>query len=88
MDKIKAIVSADAKQRYDLVLESPEGLKLMVWGAQPASTQREGADAESAQASVVLTATTTVVEDPNGIWWIKARQGHSIKVRRVAFCSN
>ncbi|KAF8903496.1 KptA family-domain-containing protein [Gymnopilus junonius] len=69
LEKIKAIVTADKKQRFDLILESSEGFKLLVWGAQPASTPD----------ATTTSTTTTVVEDPNGIWWIKARQGHSIK---------
>jgi 2'-phosphotransferase len=54
---IKEIVRLDSKQRYDLILENAEGLKVPV-------------DLNAASSDVV-----------DELWWMKARQGHSIKVR-------
>lgn len=61
LEQIKEMVKGDSKQRYDLVLESPDGAKLLVFGT---TSPEESKDVP-----------------PSAIWWIKARQGHSIKVR-------
>ena len=57
LTQIKEIVRLDSKQRYDLILENTEGLKVEV-------------DHNATSSDAV-----------DGVWWIKARQGHSIKVR-------
>ncbi|KAF9558718.1 phosphotransferase KptA/Tpt1 [Agrocybe pediades] len=59
LEKIKEMVKNDTKQRYDLVLESPEGAKLLVFSGEDAAASAE--------------------VPASAIWWIKARQGHSIK---------
>jgi len=79
LERIKAIVQADSKQRYDLVLESPEGVNLVISEEGPATatpvvtTQISGGSVTTTE----LPATGSVRDD--GVWWIKARQGHSIK---------
>ncbi|KAF8813017.1 hypothetical protein BYT27DRAFT_7085488 [Phlegmacium glaucopus] len=55
LDMIKEIVKLDSKQRYDLIKENAEGMKV----------------------AMDLNATSSDAVD--GVWWIKARQGHSIK---------
>ncbi|PPR03781.1 hypothetical protein CVT24_007523 [Panaeolus cyanescens] len=67
LDQVKEIVKADAKQRYDLILETPEGQKLKL------------ADTVAPVAGVEDTAATSSSTHPTGTWWIKANQGHSIK---------
>ncbi|KAF5316303.1 hypothetical protein D9619_006550 [Psilocybe cf. subviscida] len=91
LDKIKAMVKADSKQRYDLILESPAGVKLASYAhptEETSSTSGSTAPAaDEASAPVVLTADEVNAAalsgskegESDGIWWIKARQGHSIK---------
>jgi len=55
LTQIKEIVRLDSKQRYDLILENTEGLKVEV-------------DHNATSSDAV-----------DGVWWIKARQGHSMK---------
>ncbi|KDR67620.1 hypothetical protein GALMADRAFT_257845 [Galerina marginata CBS 339.88] len=86
LEKIKAMVTADSKQRYDLILESPQGVKLVVWGAESASmptigeSAADGSTSQKSEVTIEASATSTVPEpSKDGVWWIKARQGHSIK---------
>lgn len=79
------MVKADSKQRYDLILESVDGKKLLTYGddatpaaATPASESQAVEEGESS--SIGQKAEVTSIE--GGIWWIKARQGHSMKVRK------
>lgn len=78
------MVKADSKQRYDLILESPEGIRLEVVGAPVVATlPSEPGPSTSPSLSVDISETAaSIVADTgkDGIWWIKARQGHSIKV--------
>jgi hypothetical protein len=77
-------VKADSKQRYDLILESLEGVKLEVVSAPVVATlPSESGPSTSPSLSVDVSETAaSIVADTgkDGIWWIKARQGHSIKV--------
>lgn len=57
------------KQRFDLIFESQDGVKLETVSGTPPL------DAES---------TAQSAEKSKGIWWIRARQGHSIKVKSLA----
>lgn len=71
---LKGVVKADAKQRFDLILESAQGVKLEAFGA-PAVTVAQDDTGAAVEASA-----TSSKSRQDGIWWIKARQGHSIKV--------
>lgn len=87
-------MKADSKQRYDLILETSAGVKLATY-AHPTEVSSSTSDApvpsaDSASAPVVSSAeevkaaTSGLKEgESDGIWWIKARQGHSIKVCRL-----
>ncbi|KAF9485594.1 hypothetical protein BDN70DRAFT_871264 [Pholiota conissans] len=78
LERIKDIVRADSKQRYDLILESAAGVKLEVFGARAVTPPSQAGPSVSVPSE---TTTTTTVKD--GIWWIKARQGHSIKTVKL-----
>lgn len=80
------MVKADSKQRYDLILESPAGVKLAAY-AHPTEAASVTSTVNEASAPVVVSeeeikaaASASKEAEPQGIWWIKARQGHSIKV--------
>jgi hypothetical protein len=86
LEGIKAIVKADSKQRYDLILENSDGIKLEAISPGPMSPMSEvGPTASSLLSSKEPLAEGTssggVTNDKKDlIWLIKARQGHSIKV--------
>jgi len=79
-------VKADSKQRYDLILENSDGIKLEAISPGPISPMSElGPTASSLLSSKEPLAEGTssggVTNDTKDvIWLIKARQGHSIKV--------
>jgi len=83
---IKAIVKADSKQRYDLMLESSDGMKLGVVSPGAMShLSDEGSTSSPVNSSegpvVEASSSGEITNDKKGaIWLIKARQGHSIKV--------
>jgi len=85
LDMIQAIVKADSKQRYDLILESSDGMKLGV--VSPGATSHlseEGSTSSPVNSSeeLVVEASSSgeITNDKkDAIWLIKARQGHSIK---------
>jgi len=85
LDGVKAIVKADSKQRYDLKLESSDGIKLGV--VSPGATSPllgEGSTSSpvnSSEEPVVETSSSGKITNDkrDAIWLIKARQGHSIK---------
>ncbi|KAF8200391.1 KptA family-domain-containing protein [Pholiota molesta] len=87
LERIKGMVKVDPKQRYDLILESPEGLKLEVVGAPVVATlPSEPGQSTPPSLSVGVSATAaSMVTDigKESIWWIKARQGHSIKTVKL-----
>jgi hypothetical protein len=82
-------VKADSKQRYDLILEASDGMKL---GAVPPGATSPLSEVGSTS-SPINSSEKQIVEGSSsgeitngkkdGIWWIKARQGHSIKVLPV-----
>jgi 2'-phosphotransferase len=86
LEGIKAIVKADSKQRYDLILENSDGLKLGAISSGPISPMSEVDPTASSLLSgkEPVTDGTSSGEITNDkkdiIWLIKARQGHSIKV--------
>lgn len=86
LEGIKAIVKADSKQRYDLILENSDGIKLEAISPEPISPMSKvGPTASSLRSSKEpLAEGTSSVGATNDkkdvIWLIKARQGHSIKV--------
>ena len=90
------MVKADSKQRYDLILESPAGVKLATYAhptevsSSTATSNTPVSSTDSASAPVVSSAEEVKAAasglkegESEGIWWIKARQGHSIKVSIV-----
>lgn len=74
LEGLKDIVRADSKQRYDLILENSDGVKLDSILTLPVV---KPALEVGMSASVGVTPTGSDKET----WWIKARQGHSIKAR-------
>ena len=85
LEGIKAIVKADSKQRYDLILENSDGIKLEAISPGPISPMSEvGPTACSLSSKEPLaegTSSGKITNDKKDvIWLIKARQGHSIKV--------
>ncbi|KAH9479733.1 Putative tRNA 2'-phosphotransferase [Psilocybe cubensis] len=83
LERIKAMVKADSKQRYDLVLESPDGKKLKTYGDDSEPIPSVTPASESRTIDAEISNHTELhegqVDKDQGIWWIKARQGHSIK---------
>lgn len=73
-------MKADSKQRYDLILENFDGMKLEAISPGPISPMSE----VGPTASSLLSSKESVAEGTSSgegvIWLIKARQGHSIKV--------
>lgn len=63
LDKIREIVGKDAKQRYDLICE-------------PDTTNSTASNAGASTEPPPPSASDSA--DPN-VWWIRARQGHSLK---------
>lgn len=84
LERIKAVAKADSKQRYDLILESVEGKKLKTFGEDaapaPPATQASESQVIEVGASSPAESKAEPADTESGIWWIKARQGHSIKV--------
>ena len=63
---MQAIVDADEKKRYDLRFEAS--------AEEPTTTVADSiTDATTAAAAETS-------GEPKGLWWIKANQGHSMKV--------
>lgn len=74
LDTLQGVVKADSKQRFDLILEDAQGVKLASFGAPTVTATQVNAGT-----AVEASATSSQIRQ-DGIWWIKARQGHSIKV--------
>lgn len=73
IEKIQAIVDADEKKRYDLRFEVSEGASTTAVATVDSSPD--------GQSPVPSSATLAgVPEERKGVWWIKANQGHSMKV--------
>ncbi|KIM44794.1 hypothetical protein M413DRAFT_442760 [Hebeloma cylindrosporum] len=86
LEGIKAIVKADSKQRYDLILEMDDGIKLEAISPGSISPLPELGPTDSVLSSKEPPSEGTAsgeIEITNDkkypIWMIKARQGHSIK---------
>ena len=77
LDTLQGVVKADSKQRFDLILENAQGVKLASFGAPTVTATQINAGT-----AVEASATSSQIRQ-DGIWWIKARQGHSIKVYSV-----
>jgi len=86
IEKLQDLVRSNDKQRYGLILEGPDGEIL----EDVCSDHAANPDA---------TETSATLQSPlkkKGVWLIRARQGHSMKVRmfdynsqeetRLAFC--
>ena len=85
LDGIKAIVKADSKQRYDLILEGSDGMKLGAVSPGEKSILLEMGSVSfpvnsSGEKVVEGSSSGEITNDKDAIWLIKARQGHSIKV--------
>jgi len=80
LERIKAIVKTDSKQRYDLILENSDGIKLEAISPGSISPLSKAASTASSIMEPVAEGTSSGEITKEAIWLIKARQGHSIKV--------
>ncbi|KAF9523353.1 KptA family-domain-containing protein [Crepidotus variabilis] len=74
LEALELLVKSNDKQRYDLICETREGVVLDTTSPAPVAVPavEVGAEGSSVQSPEVPPST-------KGIWWIRARQGHSIK---------
>ncbi|KAJ3511915.1 hypothetical protein NLJ89_g3827 [Agrocybe chaxingu] len=79
LEAIKNLVRADAKKRYDLVLESPRGVKLEMFGAEPLVVPAVEVGVGAAAEGTAASSSEAAGDKKDGVWWIKANQGHSLK---------
>jgi len=80
LERIKAIVKTDSKQRYDLILENSDGIKLEAISPGSMSSPSKAGPTASSIMEPAAEGTSSGEITKEVIWLIKARQGHSIKV--------
>ncbi|KAJ2917137.1 hypothetical protein MD484_g3283, partial [Candolleomyces efflorescens] len=71
IEKVQAVVAADEKKRYDLRFEDASAEGSTSAAADSALDATTGATQASGQ------------EEQQGLWWIKANQGHSMKTVKL-----